>query len=286
MTSAAALASLRVGNDICKIQRVHYIVSSAAAQRFVHRILSPVEVAKPRAQRALRPVLDNSPPGPPPPAIEDPYTKPPGPRALEERTAAAQFMAGRFAAKEAVRKAFSARRLRWHDIVLGRPDEADYDAGPDRLEEFFDRGKEAEKPAGEESDKPSGEESDKPSGEEPDKSANEQQQQQPPPPPPLETDSGPLMAYVRGPPGFPHIAAPVSISHDGAYATAVCLGIAEVIPEKRPLPGAAGPVVRRIGTTKPRPRQGGNWYEAPPAGGKRANRPRTRVRYMHGTEPR
>ncbi|ROT40653.1 hypothetical protein SODALDRAFT_321961 [Sodiomyces alkalinus F11] len=98
----------------------------------------------------------------------------------------ATFLAGRFAAKEATFKAHPSMRLSWHDIVIKRA----HDVGGTQLDEEERHG---------EDDEP----------------------RSPP------NGSGPPIAVIRtggkSTPGEEQTAM-LSISHDGDYATAVCLG--------------------------------------------------------------
>ncbi|RDA95144.1 hypothetical protein CP533_1823 [Ophiocordyceps camponoti-saundersi (nom. inval.)] len=93
------LLGLSIGTDICQITRIRRILTKTYGKRFVDRILTPEEKGTTEARLRL------------------------GRGDVAEQ---AVFLAGRFAAKEAVFKAFSReRRLTWHDVsvwkVDGRP---------------------------------------------------------------------------------------------------------------------------------------------------------------------
>ncbi|RDA82785.1 hypothetical protein CP532_0849 [Ophiocordyceps camponoti-leonardi (nom. inval.)] len=87
---------LAIGTDICQISRVGRILAGPRRGRFLGRILTAGEREAAEARMRLRPG---------------------GTGCREE----ASFVAGRFAAKEAVIKAFSSRaKLGWHDIEVER----------------------------------------------------------------------------------------------------------------------------------------------------------------------
>ncbi|KEZ41247.1 hypothetical protein SAPIO_CDS7337 [Scedosporium apiospermum] len=134
---------LHIGTDICRVSRILSILTNPKrGRRFVDRVLSPEE-------RGLRRVRS---------ALGEGYWGKEAWRGGD--VGVAEFVAGRFAAKEAAFKAHPFRRLTFHDIVI-RPTS---------------------------------------DGEE----------------------SGPIVAVIRG--EEVDQMAMVSISHDGDYATAVCLG--------------------------------------------------------------
>ncbi|KAH0532206.1 hypothetical protein TsFJ059_000929 [Trichoderma semiorbis] len=162
---------LNIGTDICRISRIYGILRSPRGMRFVNRVFSPEEQA--RKDPRLR-CLENRP-------LDKPFLSEGGthfqpsvgtaPSSEEiahrdpERWAAATFVAGRFAAKEAAIKAHSHRRLTFHDVVIER------------------RGRNEER-----------------------------------------LGSGPPVARIKGDEGEDEDAsAMISISHDGDYATAVCM---------------------------------------------------------------
>ncbi|PKS09089.1 hypothetical protein jhhlp_003703 [Lomentospora prolificans] len=132
---------LYVGTDICRVSRILSLLTNPTrGRRFVDRVLSPEERALSRVRRVLGERYHGT-----------------GPWG-DLKTA--EFIAGRFAAKEAAFKAHPFRRLTWHDIVIRPADESE--------------------------------------------------------------ESGPIVAVIRGEEADQM--SMVSISHDGDYATAVCLG--------------------------------------------------------------
>lgn len=88
---------LTVGTDICSIDRVHSLLRRRGA-RFADRILSPTE-PRPHFLSQLPEVLRT-------------------PDRAPATLAAATFLAGRFAAKEAIIKAYGHLRLGFHDIEI------------------------------------------------------------------------------------------------------------------------------------------------------------------------
>ncbi|PTB70908.1 hypothetical protein BBK36DRAFT_1175950 [Trichoderma citrinoviride] len=164
---------LNIGTDICRISRIYAILRSSRGPRFVDRIFSPEEQA--RKDERLQ-CLDHRPPLGNAFGDEEALGRQSGmkknlgsseeiARRDPERWAAASFVAGRFAAKEAAIKAHSHRRLTFHDVVIER------------------RGRQEER-----------------------------------------LGSGPPVARIKGGEGDAEDAsAMISISHDGDYATAVCM---------------------------------------------------------------
>ncbi|PTB80687.1 hypothetical protein M440DRAFT_1325702 [Trichoderma longibrachiatum ATCC 18648] len=162
---------LNIGTDICRISRIYAILRSPRrGMRFVNRIFSPEEQAT--KDHRLR-CLERRPLG----GLSDEKRGFHGMRVGNELSceeiarrdpewwAAASFVAGRFAAKEAAIKAHSHRRLTFHDVVIER------------------RGRDEER-----------------------------------------LGSGPPVARIKGGEGEEEDAsAMISISHDGEYATAVCM---------------------------------------------------------------
>ncbi|KAL7933652.1 hypothetical protein V8C35DRAFT_303512 [Trichoderma chlorosporum] len=117
---------LNIGTDICRISRIYAILRSPRGTRFVNRIFSPEEQA--RKDPRLR-CLENRPLGnsflsetskPLEANLEIASSSEEIARRDPERWAAAAFVAGRFAAKEAAIKAHSHRRLTFHDVVIER----------------------------------------------------------------------------------------------------------------------------------------------------------------------
>ncbi|KAG5948795.1 hypothetical protein E4U60_000870 [Claviceps pazoutovae] len=107
---------IHVGTDICQISRIYAILNSPRRRRFIHRVLAPEEVA----QHGTR--LGEDIPGEAAKSDRD------GTRTGNEKGdvkgsalwKTAAFLAGRFAAKEAVIKAHPYRRLTLHDVVVER----------------------------------------------------------------------------------------------------------------------------------------------------------------------
>ncbi|KAL7789556.1 hypothetical protein V8C37DRAFT_386294 [Trichoderma ceciliae] len=162
---------LNIGTDVCQISRIYGILRSPRGMRFVNRIFSPEEQARkdPRL-RCLegRPVNKSFQNGVSQP-IETSYGRTLSSQEIArqdpERWAAATFVAGRFAAKEAAIKAHSHRRLTFHDVLIER------------------RGRDEER-----------------------------------------LGSGPPVARIKSEEREDEdVSAMVSISHDGDYATAVCM---------------------------------------------------------------
>ncbi|CAJ2512795.1 Uu.00g009140.m01.CDS01 [Anthostomella pinea] len=182
------LMPFSIGNDICQISRIHKIIASKARHRFVHRILTPEERQQPRAVRILECILDQEPEASTAVASKTPscdnaqhhaQQQTQGSPALRK---AAQYMAGRFAAKEAVMKAHPrSPRLTWDQIVISTAP-----ADPIAEHELLQQG-----------GNPS-------------------------------ISTGPPQALIRGNDVYDDMIAPISISHDGDYATAVCLGYRQV----------------------------------------------------------
>jgi holo-[acyl-carrier protein] synthase len=208
--------ALHVGTDICHIARVHAILSSPRGPRFIRRVFSREELERPRAVVAR--ILEGGGPGAAAQAGA-------GADALSPPVwDAAVFVAGRcvfwglsplrsfsfaltfllalgtdrFAAKEAAIKAHPHRRLTFHDIIIrraawsqnpepGRDSEADQNR---RVLEQEDERAEAEDGSHQ------------------------------------YAGSGPPEMIIKGGEnGLPESqVAKVSISHDGEYATAVCIG--------------------------------------------------------------
>ncbi|RFU77941.1 holo-acyl-carrier- synthase [Trichoderma arundinaceum] len=162
---------LNIGTDICQISRIYRILRSPRGTRFVNRIFSPEEQARkdPRLrcleERPLNKVFENDEFKPFETKNESILVTEEIARRDPERWAAAAFVAGRFAAKEAAIKAHTHRRLTFHDVVIER------------------RGRKEER-----------------------------------------LGSGPPVARIKGEEGDEEdVSAMISISHDGDYATAVCM---------------------------------------------------------------
>ncbi|KAG8166483.1 hypothetical protein KVR01_002172 [Diaporthe batatas] len=124
--------ALNLGADICHITRIRRILESPRASRFVQRILNDEERSHPKIQCILNkghsPSLsraaktscamgEHHTTAAAAAGVEDhsPSTAAPN---LDELQLAATFMAGRFAAKEAVIKAHPQKNLTWHGITI------------------------------------------------------------------------------------------------------------------------------------------------------------------------
>ncbi|KAK3319353.1 hypothetical protein B0H66DRAFT_559297 [Apodospora peruviana] len=188
---------LNVGTDICQISRIRRLLTPEwKAGRFIRRILAPEELRKLKkastSRKYLQPILNH-----------DPKVKE---WSSEEQKAwkeccnqAAEFMAGRFAAKEAVIKAHPHLRpkLRFHDIIIRTSTQTHRPVSPGKLK-WGAQGLENHEGR--------------------------------------EDGSGAPVAIILGgrmsgrPPHDQ--TALVSISHDTEYATAVCIGfVADTPPE-------------------------------------------------------
>ncbi|KAI0379815.1 hypothetical protein F5Y04DRAFT_259202 [Hypomontagnella monticulosa] len=111
------LPSICIGTDICQISRISHILLSTSGTRFVRRILTPKELRVPRTRSILQAFLH--------------FQKGDEVKGLRQGSKrfrelhknpkfkrAAEFMAGRFAAKEATIKAFTSRKLSFYDIII------------------------------------------------------------------------------------------------------------------------------------------------------------------------
>ncbi|KAI1499310.1 hypothetical protein F5X99DRAFT_390525 [Biscogniauxia marginata] len=198
MPPPQGLMPFRIGNDICHVPRiVRVLKQQVKGPQFIQHILSPEELENPRTKSLLKCVLD---PSPKPPKAEK-----------YGISNAARFMAGRFAAKEAVTKAHPHRGLTWHGIIIRRLGVARAPRSTsDPLEDSV---------AGDGDDAVSGQTTKKGAGEAQDATSSEGQQ---------EVDfSGPPLAFIKGDGDYEDTHVPVSISHDGDYASAVCIGYAQ-----------------------------------------------------------
>ncbi|KAI0599423.1 hypothetical protein F4775DRAFT_125542 [Biscogniauxia sp. FL1348] len=191
-----------IGNDICHIPRILKILQEEGkGLKFVRRILAPDEIEQPWTKPLLRIILE--------PTSKDTRTETPRDAEVVDTQAAAgsssemlraaRFMAGRFAVKEAVVKAHPHRRLTWHGIIIDRP----------YLESFATNNNsnttktEISPPL-------------KKEGTENLKDGD-----------PQPGSSRPPVALIKGDGRYADTQAAVSISHDGDYASAVCLGCYE-----------------------------------------------------------
>ncbi|KAF2964050.1 hypothetical protein GQX73_g9524 [Xylaria multiplex] len=112
-----------IGNDICRIARVRRILKGRLGPQFVRRILRPEEIQSSPTADILRCVLNQN--------AQSSQATHAVPRRVEavdsvptrdapDFTRAVEFMAGRFAAKEAVIKAHPHRRLTFQTIAILR----------------------------------------------------------------------------------------------------------------------------------------------------------------------
>ncbi|KAK6085853.1 holo-acyl-carrier-protein synthase [Seiridium cupressi] len=195
-----------LGHDICKIRRIFKILETKRGSGFIKRILTEEELRTPRSQILLRCVTENS-EGSIPVAGA-------APKKDTDLWKAAEYMAGRFAAKEAVVKAFHQQRITFHDIELvTRPAVTRNFSGPlVKPEQWPHKGqrepwREAKK-----------------HGKMPE--ATEPFDEQ--------LSSGPPTAFIRVEGASEKQSALVSITHDGEYASAVCMYFpAQQLVEKR-----------------------------------------------------
>ncbi|KAI1182987.1 hypothetical protein F5B17DRAFT_435067 [Nemania serpens] len=175
-----------IGNDICRIARIRNILAGAYGRRFILGILRSEELKLPATASILRCVIEPSSQGAP---------------HGSGLARAAEFMAGRFAAKEAVIKAHHHRLLTFSKIAIvrtGPPTNAPTQASV--LDAFEKQQREGQ-------------------GVLQERMGGLPEGAQIP-------NSGPLVAVIKGDPNVPHDTyASISISHDSEYATAVCLAI-------------------------------------------------------------
>ncbi|KAI1261619.1 hypothetical protein F5Y18DRAFT_430925 [Xylariaceae sp. FL1019] len=198
-----------IGNDICRVARIRQILSAGKGPRFIRRVLSPTELVNPATTRILECVSEESLRSDSEPTASD-AIKDRADSSLQKSVGfkrAAEFMAGRFAAKEAVIKAHPYRRLTFRQIDIVRADLNPSTVGFDKVfaplshVQFWWP---------------------------PEKSVSEQTKQQPENSEASASSGGPLVACFRSTEGAGDDGnktyASVSISHEGDYATAVCLG--------------------------------------------------------------
>ncbi|KAK9776646.1 hypothetical protein AB5N19_11193 [Seiridium cardinale] len=190
-----------LGHDICRIRRIFKILETKRGSGFIKRILTEEELRTPRSQILLRCVTENS-EGSIPVAGA-------APKKDTDLWRAAEYMAGRFAAKEAVVKAFHQQRITFQDIELvTRPAVTRNFSSPlVKPEQWQHKGRrellsEAKKAEGA-----------KKHGKMP--KATEPFDEQ--------LSSGPPTAFIRVEGASERQSALVSITHDGEYASAVCM---------------------------------------------------------------
>ncbi|KAI1436141.1 hypothetical protein GGR50DRAFT_259077 [Xylaria sp. CBS 124048] len=180
-----------IGNDICHVLRVKRILQGRLGPRFVRRILTTEEIR--HAAKILRCILDRKTPdarsrlGALPAAESDPASE----TGTVGFTKAVEFMAGRFAAKEAAIKAHYPRRLTFQSIDIVRMRSSTL---PDAMNRTPVDHEEAQTIRPEDGTT-------------------------------LEARGGALIAVVKADGTYPESQASVSISHEEEYATAVCLAM-------------------------------------------------------------
>ncbi|KAI0478108.1 hypothetical protein F4859DRAFT_47461 [Xylaria cf. heliscus] len=183
-----------VGNDICRIARVRRILQGRLGPQFVRRILRTEEIQRSTTASILRCILDrNAQSSQDAQLIQKRIAgAPASTRDAPSFTRAVEFMAGRFAAKEAVIKAHPHRRLTFQSIAIfqmNSPEGSVLDPSGQRQEPTMDR-------------------------------------KEPPDASDRSSQSGPLVALIKAEERAQRDTyVSVSISHDTEYATAVCLGI-------------------------------------------------------------
>ncbi|KAI0451605.1 hypothetical protein F5B21DRAFT_377880 [Xylaria acuta] len=199
-----------IGNDICRVARIRRILKGRLGPQFVRRILRTEEIQHSTTARILRCILDQN--------AQSPQDARPMPKRVAEAhpvstrdapsfTRAVEFMAGRFAAKEAVIKAHPHRRLTFQCIAILRAVDA---PGGSVLDASGQEPTIDPEGGGELEPRPNDETSTMTTS-----SSSSSSQ------------SGPLVALVKAEESAQQrdTYASVSISHDTDYATAVCLGI-------------------------------------------------------------
>ncbi|KAF3024232.1 hypothetical protein E8E14_011548 [Neopestalotiopsis sp. 37M] len=190
-----------LGHDICQIRRIYRILASKTGPRFINRVLTPQERETPKAKAALRCVLDNNLPAPNSDSAND-ADLPKRDDQKKDLLKAAQYLAGRFAAKEAVIKAFHQERLNFGNIEI-----KNLPPVPRLLRTSLNSSV-----SGVGSDVGAAQGSTQ-------KVGNEEEEKHLPDQP---LGSGPPVALVRLDGVQEPLVASVSISHDGDYASAVC----------------------------------------------------------------
>ncbi|KAI2626241.1 hypothetical protein GGS21DRAFT_279769 [Xylaria nigripes] len=195
-----------IGNDICRLARVRRILQGRLSRQFVHRILTPEEIQQSATATILRCILDQK--------VSDSHSVQVPTRKTEEVeagpafsagevrfTRAVEFMAGRFAAKEAVIKAHPYRRLTFRSIAILR---MGFGSGVSPGASLLDMSERMRTDM---------------------MGREEQRETQPPKDDTSMPRSSPLVAFIKADGVHPDMHASVSISHDTEYATAVCLGL-------------------------------------------------------------
>ncbi|RYP40538.1 hypothetical protein DL767_001667 [Monosporascus sp. MG133] len=221
MNARVPLLPFHIGNDICRIPRIYRILASGRGPQFIRRVLTSKEQQQPRCKKILELVPRRSsassqfgqraPNGEEEPEESSESLDLSLKRHFRDRTEsdqaiweAAQFMAGRFAAKEAAIKAHPHRRLTLQSVSImryGGEATPESDAPPDYHHHHHRRqGKREHSEAQPARDRLLRDPED-------------------------SLSSGPPVALIKGDDRYEDCYASISISHDGQYATAVCLGV-------------------------------------------------------------
>ncbi|KAI6086241.1 hypothetical protein F4821DRAFT_130939 [Hypoxylon rubiginosum] len=175
------LPPIGIGIDICRIPRIYTLLASPSkGNQFVRRILSLEEQTMPYTLNILKCVF-----------VPSENQQSPDLR-VPSMQRAAEFMAGRFAAKEAVVKAYSFRKLTFHDIVVTYEGHLSTPSENETLN-----------------------------------SSRTEQESTSQDPPNEKPRQGPPVAIIKGDGVHENVYARLSISHDGEYATAMCLTMLE-----------------------------------------------------------
>ncbi|KAI1459306.1 hypothetical protein F4805DRAFT_421056 [Annulohypoxylon moriforme] len=213
MVALPKVPALSVGTDICQISRIFAILATENAAKFVRRVLTEEEISNERGQAILKAIAMKR------HALKNPLKYRPefdrnskaSIKALEK---AAQYVAGRWAAKEAVRKAYTVRRLNFHDVEIKYEQQLFPRASPEELAKMGEPQDPPETPKEEilesQDDNPKSQDG------EPETSLVLGLK-------PMYTNWGPPIAIIKGGGVYEDEYARISISHDGNYAMASCV---------------------------------------------------------------
>ncbi|KAI1094879.1 hypothetical protein F5B19DRAFT_443791 [Rostrohypoxylon terebratum] len=206
------LPALNIGTDICDARRILRLLAGKAGLRFVQRVLTKEELSLDGSKKVIAAIANK------PTTFKLPLKrgKDLDPlfltsfRALEK---AAQYMAGRWAAKEAVQKAYNIRRMSLHDIEIKTKSQI-FPGSEPRVPPLLEQ--EQEEPE---------QNTDSKSAANPLDSEQNSEQKPDPLTEKLETmtGSGPPVAVIKGHGIYEDVYASISISHDGGYAIASCI---------------------------------------------------------------
>ncbi|GAP82823.1 putative holo-acyl-carrier-protein synthase [Rosellinia necatrix] len=238
-----------IGNDICHAVRIRRILKSGRGPQFVRRILRPEEIDNTTTANILRCVLEDqrargSRDDMPPAAGAGDEAAAPDPPGFRR---AVEFMAGRFAAKEAVIKAHPHRRLTFQMVSIIRSALGMESPEGSPLDDF----EEAEKggitntinTTTTTSSSSSTTSTAISAAAAAAAAATDRREELVARSVGDEGSGGALVAVLRADDTYEQTFASVSISHDGDYATAVCLGINA---RSNVFPGMATMMGRRI----------------------------------------